>query len=389
MSLWQAVRDTFNERANFDIVGRRRRWFAVSGVVIAISLASLGTRGVNLGIDFEGGRAWQVSYARGHHPSVASVRSELRPLGLGEARITVVGGQSIRVQARVGSAPKSQQSETNVDAAVRERLAKLAGVQVGDVSSTTVGPTFGAQVSRKALRALIFFLVAVAIYVALRFELKMAGAALVALAHDMAISVGIYSLTGFEVTPATVTAFLTILGYSLYDTVVIFDKVKENTASVGAGSRETYSSVVNRSLNQVLMRSLNTSLTTLIPVVALLVVGGYVLGALTIRDFSLALFIGLLVGTYSSIFTAAPVLAAWKEREPRYRALRARVEGRMASAALERPPAPAGVLDGEAPAGEEAEPAPAGALARPRTPVPVSTSGPRGRKPRGRKRRRR
>ena len=182
--------------------------------------------------------------------------------------------------------------------------------------------------SRKALRALIFFFLAIAAYLSLRFEWKMALAALAAVVHDIFITVGAYAVTGFPVTPSTVIAFLTILGFSLYDTVVVFDKVDENVAGIGASGRETYSGVVNRSMNEVLMRSLNTSITAVLPVLSLLVVGAYVLEAATLKDFALALFIGLLTGAYSSIFIATPFLAVLKEREPRYAALRQKLAGR-------------------------------------------------------------
>ena len=186
---------------------------------------------------------------------------------------------------------------------------------------TDVGPTWGDQVSRKAVTALIFFFVLIALYLTFRFEWKMAFAAIVAVVHDIIITVGVYAIFGFEVTPGTVVAFLTILGFSLYDTVVVFDKIKENTPTLGAERGDTYSRMVNRSMNQVLMRSINTSFVALLPVASLLVVGSGILGAVALRDFALALFVGLLTGAYSSIFVATPILAWIKEREPRYRAL--------------------------------------------------------------------
>jgi preprotein translocase subunit SecF len=188
-------------------------------------------------------------------------------------------------------------------------------------------------VSRKALRALILFFLAIAAYLSLRFEYKMAIAAIVAVVHDILITVGAYAVTGFPVTPATVIAFLTILGFSLYDTVVVFDKVDENVAGIGSTGRETYSGVVNRSMNEVLMRSLNTTITAVLPVLSLLVVGAYLFEAVTLKDFALALFIGLATGAYSSIFVATPFLAVLKEREPRYTALRQKLAGRAATVA--------------------------------------------------------
>jgi preprotein translocase subunit SecF len=254
------------------------------------------------------------------------------------------------------------------------------------VSINDVGPTWGQEVSSKALRALLFFFVAIAGYLSLRFEPKMAVAAIAAVVHDILITVGAYAVTGFEVTPATVIAFLTILGFSLYDTVVVFDKVKENVAGLGSGGRDTYSGVVNRSMNEVLMRSLNTTFVAVLPVFSLLVVGSYLLGAVTIRDFALALFIGLLTGAYSSIFVATPLLALMKEREPRYQALRQRIAARTATATAT--PAFAGVPgDGpatKAPAGDVAE---VGAATTPR-PQPVRRTGPPPR-PRQQKRKKR
>jgi preprotein translocase subunit SecF len=210
-------------------------------------------------------------------------------------------------------------------AKVRADLAEVADVQSNAVSTDSIGSKWGSTVSRKAVTALLVFLVVVTIYVSLRMEFKMAVAALVALVHDLVITAGIYALAGFEVTPATVIGLLTILGYSLYDTVVVFDKVRENTGSLTSMSRTTYSEAANLAVNQTIMRSLNTSLASLLPIAALLFVGAFLLGAETLKDLALALFVGVAAGTYSSIFIATPLVAAWKEREPRYAQLRARV----------------------------------------------------------------
>jgi preprotein translocase subunit SecF len=263
-------------------------------------------------------------------------------------------------------------------------------VERGDVSVDTVGPTFGDQVRNNAIKALIVFFIVVAAYLAFRFEWKMAIAAIVAVAHDIIITIGVYALTGFEVTPATVVAFLTILGFSMYDTVVVFDKVKENVATIGTVRGDTYSKMVNRSMNQVLMRSLSTSLVAVLPVASLLFVGAGLFGALALRDFALALFVGILTGAYSSIFVATPLLAAWKEREPRYRALRERSAEQMArvGARVEEPaaePEP------------EPEPEPAAASVpsvpptRPSPPRPAAgpSSGTRAPRPRQQRRRKR
>ncbi len=247
------------------------------------------------------------------------------------------------------------------------------------MSVNNVGPTWGDKVSSKALTALIVFFFVIAGYLTLRFEWRMALAAILAVIHDIIITVGVYAVTGFEVTPATVVAFLTILGFSLYDTVVVFDKVKDNTARLGTVRGDTYSSMVNRSLNQVLMRSINTSIVALLPVASLLFVGTYAFGGLALRDFALALFVGLLTGAYSSIFVATPILAWLKERQPRYRALRERAAADLAKAALVVPVPP--VVAGE-PAdvpvdGEDIDPGDdLDAPARPATPAPAAPAAP-------------
>jgi preprotein translocase subunit SecF len=197
-----------------------------------------------------------------------------------------------------------------------------------------VGPSWGKEISHKALRALIFFLIAITLYITFRFELRMAIPTLVALVHDVLMTVGVYSIAGFQVTPATVVALLTILGFSIYDGIVVFDKVDENTPLVGAKDGMTYSAMVDRSLNQVLMRSLNTSITALLPVASLLFLGSFVLGATTLEEFALALLIGLFAGAYSSIFIASPMLAWLKEKDPRYRAVRERIQARQAGTAV-------------------------------------------------------
>jgi preprotein translocase subunit SecF len=226
------------------------------------------------------------------------------------------------------TAPSAIVEQTGQERRVSEALAKLTGNSVDDVSFNFVGATWGSEISKKAVKALIVFLVAITLYISLRFEFKMAMPTLLALLHDIAITVGIYSLAGFPVTPATVIAVLTILGYSIYDGIVVFDKVDENTRLVSAQGRMTYGDMVNLSLNQTLMRSVNTSLTALLPIASLLIVGAFILGATTLQEFALALFIGLTSGAYSSMFVASPLLVVFKEREPRYRDLRRRLEAR-------------------------------------------------------------
>jgi preprotein translocase subunit SecF len=241
--------------------------------------------------------------------------------GVPDAEIQVLGGvegEQLRVQAEPGADREE----------VRAALAELAGVDSAEVQVTDVSPSWGSQITEKALRALAFFLVAIMIYISLRFEWRMAVATLVALIHDILFTLSVYSLTGFEVTPATVVAILTILGYSIYDGIVVFDRVDENARLLASSGAITYSTMVNDSLNQVLMRTLNTSITALLPVASLLIIGSFVLGAATLQEFALALLIGLAASAYSSPLIASPVLAWLKEREPRYASLRNRLEGR-------------------------------------------------------------
>jgi preprotein translocase subunit SecF len=322
--------DIYHERTNFDFIGRSRIWLAISGAAVLISLFALVYSGLNLGIDFEGGTQWEVKLASGS-VSTADVRDALSTTAATDAKILVLGNDGVRVQ--------TEELKPAQQAAITAALAKYAGVDNSSVSLVTVGPTWGDQVSRKALTALIFFFVLIAAYLTFRFQWKMALAAIIAVLHDIIITVGVYAIFGFEVTPGTVVAFLTILGFSLYDTVVVFDKIDENTPGLGTERGDTYSLMVNRSMNQVLMRSLNTTFVALLPVASLLVVGSGILGAVTLRDFALALFVGLLVGAYSSIFVATPILARLKEREPRNQALRERAASQLARGAVTTPAA--------------------------------------------------
>lgn len=299
----------------FRIIQNRRRWFIASGVLIAVCLVSLFTNELTLSLEFEGGAL--VTYPNTSDVSVADVRGILTEYGRTDAEVQIIDGTDVSIRT------SSLTDLGNRRTPLLSDLAEQAGIQTDEINITDVGPTWGKQISSKALQGLIVFLVLVSIYIAFRFEWKMAVAAMVALLHDILITIGIYSLTGREVTPATVIALLTILGYSLYDTVVIFDKVQENTASAGMVSRDTYAGVVNTSLNQTLMRSVNTSLVVLLPILSLLLFGGD-----TLKNFAFALFIGVASGTYSSVFVASPVLVTLKEREPKYRALKQRRKAR-------------------------------------------------------------
>jgi preprotein translocase subunit SecF len=320
----------YHGETSFDIVGRRRLWFAISGALVLISLVSLVVPGLNFGIDFKGGAVFRVQ------PTRAVTEAQVRDAVGSVAEVVQVTEENpVQVIVQTEEMPQAEVAR------IRTELARVAGVQVNAVSTESIGSKWGSTVSRKAVIALLAFLVAVTIYVSLRMEFKMAVAALVALVHDLVITCGIYALARFEVTPATVIALLTILGYSLYDTVVVFDKVRENTGSLTAMSRTTYSQATNLAVNQTMMRSLNTSLASLLPILGLLLVGSYLLGAETLKDLGLALFVGVAAGAYSSIFIAPPLVAMWKEKEPRYAQLRARVERLAAQGpGAERPERP-------------------------------------------------
>ncbi len=305
---------------NIDFVGHKKRWFTISAVLILISLVSFGVRQLNLGIEFEGGLELQTPNPAG--ATVAEVRSSLEEIGVDDATIQVLGdGESFRVTTGV--------LDVNIENAAVDAIAEVTGVERNDVSISAVGPSFGALILQRSLLALAVFLAVVVVFISWRLEFKMALAGIAALFHDLVITVGVYSLTGFEVTPATVVAILTILGYSLYDTVVVFDKVEELVAE---DDKSSYSDIVNRAMNSVLGRSLSTSLTSLLPIGSILFVGSFILGASTLREFALALFVGITAGTYSSIFIAAPLLATWKEREEEWE-LRAEKAAKRAKSA--------------------------------------------------------
>lgn len=275
-----------------------------SSILLLIAIGSLVFRGLNLGIEFEGGASWEVS-----SPTIDTeqIRDALEPLGLGNARVQQVANELYRVRASTENAAGLEQ--------VKFALAEAAGVSQDDVTANAVGASWGSEVTAKARTALIVFFIVLFIYISLRLEWKMAVGALAAVAHDILLTVGIYALFQLEVTSATVIAFLTILGYSLYDTLVVFDKIRENERRAVGSKAMTYTDVTSFSLNQVLMRSINTTITSVMPVLAVLVVGRFILGAVTLQEFAIALLVGLVVGTYSSIFVATPIVAWLKERE--------------------------------------------------------------------------
>ncbi len=316
----------YRGETSFDFVGRRRWWYALSAIVIVAGIASFGVKGFNWGIDFKGGTSWQVP---AHGATVSQVQSAMTKAGLTGATIQVLGaGSNATVQVEADLNKESAAQQATVKDAVSVALGRIGHVPAAQVSLSDVGPTWGSQISDKALLAVLVFFVVVVVYISFRFEWKMAIAALVAVIHDLLVTAGIYSLTGFQVTPDTVIAVLTILGYSLYDTVVVFDRVRDNSRGLGASGRMTYEDVVNLSMNQTLARSINTSLVAILPVLAVLVIGAQVLGATTLQYFGLALVIGLTSGAYSSIFIASPVLSTLKEREPRYINIRRKLDTR-------------------------------------------------------------
>ena len=309
----------YRGETSINIIGARKKWYALSGIFVALSIFSLGVQGLHLGIEFKGGSAFTVTTTSG---TVEEARAVVGSTGYtGNTIVQTIGDDKIRIQTGVLEPAQSN--------AIQDALASKFGVTVESIDTQNVGPSWGEEISKKAFQGLIAFLICIMIYLALTFEPKMAVAAIVAVIHDVFITVGIYALVGFEVTPSTVIGFLTILGYSLYDTVVVFDKVRENTRAITSTGKMTYAQATNLAVNQTLVRSMNTSLIALLPVAAILFVGAGLLGAGTLKDLALALFIGLIAGTYSSIFIAAPILASLREREPAIKALNQRVAARQ------------------------------------------------------------
>ena len=318
-----ALTRLYRGETHFNFIAISRKTLVVSLVFVIASFLMMIVRPFNLSIDFTGGVI--ITVESQSDATVESIRGELRAVGYGDARVQITGNGVVQVQTEA------------LDAEEQDRLTlavlNATGADATDLNEKAVGPTFGAEVTRKAIQALVVFIIVVALFITWRFEWRMALAALAALFHDLIIAGGIYALIGFVVTPSTIIAVLTILGYSLYDTVVVFTKVNENIDE--DDTKTTYNTIVNQSLNQVLMRSINTSLTSLLPVGSLLLVGFLAIGAETLKEFALALFIGIAVGTYSSIFVAAPLLARWKAREPEWARRQARADKREGLVASE------------------------------------------------------
>jgi preprotein translocase subunit SecF len=322
-----------NSQTAIDFYGRRKVGFVAAIVVVLITIVSLFTQGLNLGIDFEGGNAWDVPASDTFDIHEAEQVLQDQGIDTAGARIQRRSSEStdvITVQIEEVSNEKS--------AAITAAMAEAAGVDRSAVSVAFTSSTWGAEITDKAIRALIVFFIVVSLFISVRFEWRMAVAAFAAMVHDVIAVVGVYSVFQFTVSPATVVAFLTILGYSLYDTIVVFDRVKENQAKFSS-ARTPYPDIVNISMNQVLMRSLNTSIASILPVLSLLAIGWGLLGAVALEEFALALFIGMVSGVYSSIFVATPLLASMRpDRSGKVRrerltgeALRAAVMGSSAT----------------------------------------------------------
>jgi preprotein translocase subunit SecF len=308
----------YTGETSFNIVGNAKRWYIVSALFTLLSIGALALQGLHLGIEFKGGSAYTFTSTTA---TVEQARTAVEGAGISsELIVQKVGDTKIRVQT--GSLTNAQSD------AVESAIVSTFGVTAESIDTQIIGPSWGKEITKKALYGLIAFLIVIMLFLAMTFEPKMAIAAIVAVVHDVFITVGIYALVGFDVTPATVIGFLTILGYSLYDTVVVFDKVRENTRSITSTSKQTYTQATNLAVNQTLVRSINTSVIALIPVGSILFVGAGLLGAGTLKDLSLALFIGMMVGAYSSIFIAPPVLAQLREKEPAMIALAKRVQAR-------------------------------------------------------------
>lgn len=310
MSWSQLGNDLYTGERSFNFVGRAKLWFLISALLILVAVGGTFLRGgFTFGIEFSGGSQFQLTVVGERDQSVA-VEAVQSVLPESNPKVTLVGQQDIRVQ--------TEQLDDSESREIRSALAKAYGVEESTVTSSYIGAAWGEDITRQAIIALIVFLIFVSIVMAIYFRTwKMSVAAIVALLHDLVITAGIYGITGLEITPAAMIGFLTILGFSLYDTVVVFDKVRENTAPGAVPENRTFGQMVNLAVNQTLVRSVNTSVVALLPVASILFIGAFVLGAGTLRDISLALLIGLFFGVYSTIFIAAPLYSVLRSKEQR------------------------------------------------------------------------
>ncbi|MFF1713906.1 protein translocase subunit SecF [Streptomyces sp. NPDC058268] len=312
----------YRGEVGYDFVGKRKIWYGISILITITAIVGLAVRGLNMGIEFEGGAVFTTPKTS---VSVAEAEKSAEAASGHDAVVQELGSGGLRIQVAGVDTAKSDQ--------IKADLAKDMDLKADTINADLVGPSWGEQISKKAWTGLIIFMVLVVIYLAIAFEWRMAAAALIALIHDITITVGVYALVGFEVTQGTIIGLLTILGYSLYDTVVVFDSLKEQSKDLTKQTRWTYSEVANRSINSTLVRSINTTVVALLPVAGLLFIGGGFLGAGMLNDISLSLFVGLAAGAYSSIFIATPLVADLKETEPQMKALKKRVLAKRAAAA--------------------------------------------------------
>ncbi|WP_046503360.1 protein translocase subunit SecF [Streptomyces odonnellii] len=360
----------YRGEVGYDFVGKRKIWYGISILITITAIVGLAVRGLNMGIEFKGGAVFTVPSTS---VSVAQAQEDTEKASGHDAIVQQLGNGGLRIQVT--------ELDTKQADAVKTQLAEDLKVDEAKINADLVGPSWGETIANKAWTGLGIFMILVVIYLAIAFEWRMAVAALIALIHDLTITVGVYALVGFEVTPGTVIGLLTILGYSLYDTVVVFDSLKEGSKDITKQTRWTYSEIANRSINSTLVRSINTTVVALLPVAGLLFIGGGFLGAGMLNDISLSLFVGLAAGAYSSIFIATPLVADLKERDPQIKALKKRVLNKRAAAAAKGEAA-----DGPADTDTEEDTEPGEAAA----PAAAAAAGPRGRgaggRPSGRRR---
>lgn len=354
----------------YDFVGKRKFWYGLSILITIAAIAGLALQGLNMGIEFKGGAVFNTPKTS---VSVAAAQDHAEKASGHDAIVQKLGNGGLRIQVTELNTAQADKVQT--------QLAKDLDIPQEKINADLVGPSWGNQIANKAWTGLGIFMILVVIYLAIAFEWRMAVAALIALIHDLTITVGVYALVGFEVTPGTVIGLLTILGYSLYDTVVVFDSLKEGSKDITKQTRFTYSEVANRSINSTLVRSINTTVVALLPVAGLLFIGGGVLGAGMLNDISLSLFVGLAAGAYSSIFIATPLVADLKEREPSIKALKKRVLAKRKAAAAKGESAE--YADEGADEPRDAEPDD-GAGPTQDTPPAAAVAGPRGHGGRGR-----
>ncbi|MEU4402918.1 protein translocase subunit SecF [Streptosporangium sp. NPDC023963] len=332
------ARRLYRGEVDVDFVGRKKLWYSLSAVLLVISIAGLVFNGLNLGVEFKGGSVFSF---KAPAANIEQVRATFSDAGAHQVIAqTTQNGWRVTTE----SLPADQVT------AVQKAVATEFKMPADQVNLQVIGASWGGQVANKAIIGLIVFMLAIILYLTMAFEWKMALAAVVALLHDLVITAGVYAWSGFEVTPATLLGFLTILGYSLYDAVVVFDMIKEVTAKLGTTSKLTYTEAANNALNHTLIRSLNTTLVAILPVAAILFIGTTLFGAGTLKDLSLSLFVGMIVGTYSSLCVATPLLVTLKEREPRYQAIARRLAAHGGGSGIKtvRQPVTAGASNGAA-----------------------------------------